>query len=152
MIKQVLILVVFIIIDGCASTSPIQFVSADKAHVETLITIENKTPRYGLIEFLKVEEDKFRMLTYSYLVDYKTNTLHCTMLSNELYSFDSEAVQKSWMTTSELRKQKYYESCFKLIYDKFLDLSNDKKIELLNRIIITGSSNRNAKLVNQDGE
>lgn len=132
-IISILALVVMLI-ESCGNLSKIEYVSAEKAEEETLITIENKKPRQGYIKFLKAEGGRYRLLTYTYRIEEKAGTAHCTLRSDETYSIDSDVIKKSWMTASTFQELKYYGRDFRSISERFLDLSNDEKIELLNEL------------------
>lgn len=89
--------------------------------------------------FLRKKEDKCELLDFSYRIDIKRHTTNCTLREKSIYDIsDKTILHKSWLTSAEFRRCKYYndfsEKYYNCFVDNFLDLNNDDKIKVMEAI------------------
>lgn len=137
---KTILLIGMTFLQSCFVYKP-EFVSAEVAKNETLVTIYTKTAESGVIEFLRYEEEKYQLLVYSYRVDVKQNTSQCILRSNVYYKIGDNKLPKEWLTSSMLQQRKLYEKYFNCFTPNFLYLTNDEKIKVLDEIS-SGNGNR----------
>jgi len=108
---------------------------------EVLLANNYKVIQHGYFTFLVfVNEDMVKELVYVYSIDVNENNVTCSKSSEKIYSISGNGrylKNLNFKTTKNFKdthnntwREKYY-SCFA---DDFLDITNDKKIDLLNKL------------------
>jgi hypothetical protein len=132
----VLMMLAYIGLQSCCATSIMEFNSN-----ETLIVNHSKVIQHGFFTFIVFINDKeVKELVYIYSIDIKNKKVTCSKSSEQIYSvsdknrylrnLDFRTAENFKSTQNNTWREKYY-SCFA---DNFLDMTNDDKIKLLNRL------------------
>ena len=103
---------------------------------ETLIRLYAKIITSGTLEFLRYEDGCYHLSVYTYRLDKKNNMAYCTFRGEKQYKEDEEAsLDRYWMTSAEFNQfHKSLDSYFRCFSDDFLELSNEEKIKVLDKI------------------
>ena len=121
----------------CCTTLKNDCINYEIAQKETLVKVYAKIITSGSIEFLRYENGYYRLSVYSYRLDMKNKTPYCTLRKDTLYKADdlfNICREGNWMTSSIFKQYGNYDPYFRCFSEDFLELSNDKKIEVLNEI------------------
>ena len=103
---------------------------------EMLVRLEAKIITSGTLEFLRYEDGEYHLRVYTYRLDKKNNTAYCTFRGEKQYKEDEEAsLDRYWMTSSEFEQfNKSLDPYFGCFSKDFLELSNEEKIKVLDKI------------------
>ena len=131
-----------ILLWGCSSfhemlaQSTPKHVDMEEAKNETLIDVWfGKIAYRGEIRFLRYENGDFKFISYSYYVRGK-GIISCHYnYSKTCETNDSDISGKVWSTASEFQKHEYLESTFSRISEDFMEVSNERKIQMLDSFI-----------------
>ena len=121
----------------CCTTLRTDYINFESAQKETLIKVSAKIITSGSIEFLRYENGYYRLSVYTYRLDIKNNTPYCTLRSDTLYKADdliNIGRRDNWMTSCMFKQFENYNTYFRCFSEDFLELSNEKKMEVLKRI------------------
>lgn len=123
---------------SCIVKNEYVYVSPEHVEEETLIINQSKIISRGYIYFLRKKEGKYELLSFSYRISLKQHTVDCTLRERKIYDISDGIIPNRWLTADEFRRCKYYNSIFEEYYNcfiaNFLELSNDEKIKVLERI------------------
>lgn len=103
---------------------------------EMLVKLYAKIITSGTLEFLRYEDGKYYLSVCTYRLDKKNNIAYCTFRGEKQYKEDEEAsLDRYWMTSAEFNQfHKSLDSYFRCFSDDFLELSNEEKIRVLDKI------------------
>ena len=102
---------------------------------ETLIRLYAKIVTSGTLEFLRYEDGCYHLLVYTYRLDKKNNMAYCTFRGEKQYKEDEDSSLGCWGTSSEFKQfNKSNNPYFRYFSDDFLELSNEEKIRVLDKI------------------
>ena len=130
-----LIYILLLCLCNCSIINKLEYATYNEAQKETLIFIYSKIITHGHMEFLKYNDGNYQLIGYSYSIDIRNNKAHCSLRYKE--PFDTANLintKKHWMTSSQLHKPKNVDSYFKCFSDDFLEVSNDRRIEILDSL------------------
>ena len=102
---------------------------------ETLIRLYAKIITSGTLEFLRYEDGDYHLLTYTYRLDKKNNTAYCTFREDKQHKEDEASSLGRWGTSSGFKQlNKSLDPYFRCFSEDFLELSNEDKIKVLDKI------------------
>lgn len=123
---------------SCSSKEYYNGVNPSCAQKETLFKIQGKMASKESVCFLRYENNKYKTLFYRISVDEKRNLFSCQLIRSyelDTCSTSDFRVGDGWLISSSA-KEKYEQSDVRLwdnVCSDFWELSNDKKIEVLDR-------------------
>ncbi|MBR4814770.1 MAG: hypothetical protein IKZ67_04835, partial [Paludibacteraceae bacterium] len=133
-----------ILLWGCSFSHEMQaqstpkYVDPEEAKNETLINVDEMCRKidYGaVLEFLRYENGDFKFISYSYYVRGK-GIISCHYnYSKTCETNDSDISGKFWSTASEFQKHEHLKSIFSHISEDFMEVSNERKIQMLDSFI-----------------
>ena len=138
-------LIILLLLSSCYTQNNIvKFFSVGPEYVEyeTLIYIPSTVTIGGNICFLRKMDDKCEYLDFVYGIDLNEKYAYGKLIQREIYEIGDERIPyRHWRTAKGLasnykrlgKRYKYLEKCFNCLSDSFLQLSNDKKIEVLKK-------------------
>ena len=89
----------------------------------------------GTLEFLRYEDGCYHLLVYTYRLDKKNNIAYCTFRGEKQYKEDEASNLGGWGTSSEFKQfNKSNDPYFRYFSEDFLELSNEEKIKVLDKI------------------
>ena len=103
---------------------------------ETLITHQCKVAKQGYFLFLKKEGPSFKVLTYYYFINKKTNTVSCRAFPEKIVEAN-QLENYHWKTSEGFMSSAtkiWREKCFNYFSEDFVDISNDEKLTLLDEL------------------
>ena len=102
---------------------------------EMLVKLYAKIITSGTLEFLRYEDGKYYLSVYTYRLDKKNNIAYCTFRGEKQYKEDEASNLGGWGTSSEFKQfNKSNDPYFRCFSDDFLELSNEEKIKVLDKI------------------
>lgn len=133
-IKIFLLSTVALLLPSCR-TQKTTFVNHKVAQSETLIRLQPaKIITSAGFDFLSYENGQYQMIRYSYIIWEKHHTQHCqiSLYPKKHYKIEEDSlIGEGWMTASMFKQYRNYQPSFKCLSERFLDLSNDEKIQVL---------------------
>lgn len=135
--RQVMyILLLFFLSINCASTAKTKYYGN-----ETLICVNYKMPQSGFFRFLVfINENEMMLIDYVYSVNNNYKNATCSKMSEKKFNISEKNKYLSnlnFKTANEFKQELHnslLEKYFKYFSENFLDMNNDEKIELLNKI------------------
>ena len=134
-----------ILLWGCFSFHEMQaqstpkHVDKEEAKNETLIRVYCKIAYSGWIDFLRYENGDFKLIRYRYYAKAKgkeVSRISCWYLySKTCETNDSDISEKFWSTASEFQKHEVMKPYFSRISEDFMEVSNERKIQMLDSFI-----------------
>ena len=134
--KMFMCFLVVMLFNSCATPTHEQ-VCCDYVSNETLVLhYYDKKDNGGKFYFLREYGDKCELIKYSYKVDIKTGKIYCDSRSSEQKMIEDKSIPRKWDTATSFRMDnKSKEKYWNYFSANFLNLSNDDKIEVLDKII-----------------
>jgi hypothetical protein len=135
-IKVLILAGLALVLQSC-NTPKVTWENYDVAQSETLISLYSKIVTSGTIEFLRYDNGYYQLSVYAYRLDMKNHKSFCTFYGKTQYTAD-ELIKigrsKNWMKSSVFKQGENLDPYFRCFSEDFLELSNDEKIKVLNRI------------------
>ena len=132
--KILLLSVVALLLLSCR-TQKTTFVNHNVAQSETLIRLQPaKIITSAGFDFLSYENGQYQMILYSYIIWKNHDRQHCqiSLYPKKHYIIEEDSlIGEGWMTASMFKQYRNYQPSFKCFSERFLDLSNDEKIQVL---------------------
>lgn len=103
---------------------------------ESLVCHHYKILENGYFSFLLKDEVSFRVLRYHYSINKNANTILCSALPEESLDLDS-IYDYRWKTSESFKRSHigtWREQFFNRFSDNFLDLPNDEKLLLFEKL------------------
>lgn len=117
--------------------STAKYVDPEEAKNETLINLDEmcrKIDYWAKLEFLRYENGEFKLISYSCYAKYKEFSCYY-LYSKTCETNDGDISGKGWCTASEFQKHEYLKSSFSRISEDFMEVSNERKIQMLDSFI-----------------
>ncbi|MBR5159162.1 MAG: hypothetical protein IKW84_06230 [Bacteroidaceae bacterium] len=136
-------LLVFLSVLGCKTVS---ITNENISDDEIYVSVNSKIPSDGTFLFLLRKEegiDNRTIVPYSYSIDLDNKKVTCSK-GNEFYLDPKVKGTYLWLTSEQFKEDysdKYNNALFDCISSKFLEISNEEKMNLLDSLSL-GSSDR----------
>lgn len=130
---------------SCTTTKNMSLATFEVAKEETLVKVYAKIITNGTIEFLRYDNGYYQISVYAYRIDMNNHISYCSFRGNTQYRAEDlkTAIGKNWMTSSMLIMQaKNHVPYFRCFSEDFIELSNDEKIKVLDKISYVSYANR----------